>query len=119
LSIPETFLTAWGTITCLNVKSGDNVLIRGGTSSGMVIAKQMNCNIIATTRNEDKISALKENGADHVVIDNGDISESVKKIFPDGADKIVELVGAATLIDSLKCAKSPGGTVCMTGIFIW
>jgi NADPH:quinone reductase-like Zn-dependent oxidoreductase len=36
-------------------------------------------------------------------------------VLPDGADKILELVGVTTLEDSLRCAKE-GGIVCMTGI---
>ena len=32
-----------------------------------------------------------------------------------GADKVLELVGATTLVDSLRCTREPG-IVCMTGI---
>jgi NADPH2:quinone reductase len=120
-SIPEMFLTTWGTmVTVLNATKNDTVLIRGGTSSvGMAcitLAKSLGCVVAATTRNTDKVSALKDHGVDHVIIDQGNIAQSVKEIFPKGVDKVVELIGTATLNDSLKCAKAPGGIVCMTGI---
>ncbi|MCZ6622608.1 MAG: zinc-binding dehydrogenase, partial [Deltaproteobacteria bacterium] len=37
------------------------------------------------------------------------------KLFPNGVDKVLELIGTRTLKDSLKCIK-PKGIVCMTGI---
>ena len=119
-AIPEMFQTAYGSLTAgLDVKAGQTLLIRGGTSSiGMTaagIAKNMNLKIISTTRNPNKIETLKEHGADEVVIDDGSIAEKVRELFPNGVNRVLELVGANTLRDSLKCA-APGGTVCMTGI---
>jgi NADPH:quinone reductase-like Zn-dependent oxidoreductase len=119
-AIPEMFQTAYGSLTSgLEVKSGQTLLIRGGTSSiGMAsatIAKNMGLKIVSTTRNPNKIEILKEHGVDQVVIDDGSISEKVRKLFPNGVDCVLELVGAKTLLDSLQCA-TPGGVVCMTGI---
>jgi NADPH:quinone reductase-like Zn-dependent oxidoreductase len=39
----------------------------------------------------------------------------VKEKWDGGADKVLELIGTTTLLDSLQCAKEPG-LVCMTGI---
>jgi NADPH:quinone reductase-like Zn-dependent oxidoreductase len=39
----------------------------------------------------------------------------VREVCPSGVDKVLELVGMATLLDSLRCAKQPG-IVCMTGM---
>jgi NADPH:quinone reductase-like Zn-dependent oxidoreductase len=58
---------------------------------------------------------LRSSGANQVFIDTGLIAEEVKKVFPNGLDKVLELVGTTTLKDSLRCAKQ-GGIVCMTGI---
>ncbi|MEP7037571.1 MAG: zinc-binding alcohol dehydrogenase family protein [Acidobacteriota bacterium] len=119
-AIPEMFQTAYGSLTAgLEVKSGQTLLIRGGTSSiGMAatsIAKNMGLKIVSTTRNPNKVEILKDHGVDEIVIDDGEISKKVGKIFPDGVDRVLELVGATTLLDSLQCA-APGGIVCMTGI---
>jgi NADPH:quinone reductase-like Zn-dependent oxidoreductase len=58
---------------------------------------------------------LRANGVDQVFIDGGSIAEKVKGVYPEGVDKVLELVGATTLEDSLQCAKQ-GGVVCMSGI---
>ena len=119
-AIPEMFQTSWGSLhAALEVQPGQTLLIRGGTSSiGMAsaqLAKRFGLTVIATTRNPAKIEALKNNGVDHVVIDKGVIFDSVRQLFPNGVDRVLELVGTATLLDSLKCV-TPGGLVCMTGI---
>lgn len=119
-AIPEMFQTAYGSLTSgLDVKAGQTLLIRGGTSSiGMAaasIAKNMGLKVISTTRNPDKTKLLKDHGVDEVMIDDGKIASKVREFFPDGVDRVLELVGTRTLLDSLKCA-GPGGIVCMTGI---
>jgi hypothetical protein len=44
---------------------------------------------------------LREQGADDVIIDTGSIAEEVKACYPEGVDKVLELVGATTMGDSL------------------
>ncbi len=119
-AIPEMFQTAYGSLTGgLDVKAGQTLLIRGGTSSiGMAatsVAKNMGLRVISSTRNPDKAGLLKEHGVDEVIIDDGKIAPKVSEIFPKGVDRVLELIGTRTLLDSLKCA-GPGGIVCMTGI---
>jgi NADPH:quinone reductase-like Zn-dependent oxidoreductase len=119
-AIPEMFQTVSGSLTqALVVRSGETLLIRGGTSSiGMLscqLAKHLGLTVISTTRNESKKEFLIENGADYVLIDNGTVAEELKELFPDGVNKVLELIGIKTLKDSLKCIKRRG-IVCMTGI---
>jgi NADPH:quinone reductase-like Zn-dependent oxidoreductase len=57
---------------------------------------------------------LLANGATAVFVDTGKIAADVQARFG-GVDKVLELIGVTTLVDSLKCAKR-GGVVCMTGI---
>jgi len=119
-AIPEMFQTTWGSLTqALEVRAGQSLLIRGGTSSiGMaatVLAKDLGLTIAATTRNPAKVEALKGNGADYVVIDNGAIVDQVRRLFPHGVDCVLELIGTGTLLDSLKTV-APQGSLCMTGI---
>ena len=61
------------------------------------------------------IQTLLENGTDHVVIDEGEVYQQVRALYPDGVNKVLELIGTRTLKDSLKCI-APKGMVCMTGI---
>ena len=124
-AIPEMFQTVYGSLyLALGIQKGETLLIRGGTSSvGMLaaqLANQAGLTVLATTRNAQKKTALLENGASYVLIDDGRLKEQVKAIFPEGVDKALELIGAATLQDSLSCLK-PGGTGCMSGMLseIW
>lgn len=93
-------------------------MIRAAASSvGMAatyIAKCSGLTVFATTRNQAKVDALKNNGLDHVVIEKGAIVDSVRNLFPDGVDRVLEKAGTS-MLDSLKFAK-PGGIVSMTGI---
>jgi NADPH:quinone reductase len=119
-ALPEMFQTVSGSLNeALEIQKGEVLLIRGGTSSiGMMsaqMAKFQGLTVISSTRNPQKSQALLDNGADHVVIDNGTVEEQVKALFPTGVHKVLELVGTVTLKDSLKCI-APKGVVCMTGI---
>ncbi len=119
-AIPEMFQTVSGSLNqALEIQSGETLLIRGGTSSiGMLacqLAKTKGLKLISTTRNPDKKDTLIKNGADHVVIDNGNVADQIREIFPDGVNKVLELIGTRTLKDSLKCLATKG-MVCMTGI---
>lgn len=119
-AIPEMFQTVMGSLTIgLEVQAGQTLLVRGGTSSvGMTaarLAKDMGLTILSTTRNPDKRDKLEANGVDHVIIDDGDVAGQVQELYPDGVDRVLELIGTKTLLNSLKSAKR-GDVVCMTGI---
>jgi NADPH:quinone reductase-like Zn-dependent oxidoreductase len=119
-ALPEMLQTAWGSLfTSLRLQPGERLLIRGGTTSiglaAAAIAKQHGAVVSATTRNAQRATLLRENGADEVFIDGGSIAGDVTSAHPGGVDKVLELIGTTTLIDSLACAR-PGGVVCMTGI---
>jgi NADPH:quinone reductase-like Zn-dependent oxidoreductase len=119
-AMPEMFQTVYGSLhLALKIEKNETLLIRGGTSSiGMLatqLAKMSGLRVIATTRDPKKEQLLLDNGADHVMIDNGSLSVKLKPNFPTGVNKVLELVGTATLKDSLECS-AQGGTVCMTGM---
>lgn len=119
-AMPEMFHTVSGSLyLALKAERDETLLIRGATSSvGMLaiqMAKRDGLKVVATTRKPEKTESLLNNGADHVVIDNGNISVQLRQIFTQGVDKVLELVGTSTLKNSLHCAKQ-GGIVCMTGM---
>lgn len=113
-AIPETFFTAWGSLfECLRLKKNDKILIRGATCAlgyaAIEIAKNFGAEVVATTHKEEKLKFLQK--ADKKILDNGEISKTIS------ATKVLDLVGAKYLRDSLKIVE-PGENafVCCTGI---
>jgi NADPH:quinone reductase-like Zn-dependent oxidoreductase len=118
-AIPEMLQTAYGSLfRALRIQPGERLLVRGGTTSvglaAAAIAKAKGAAVAATTRRADREALLRENGADEVYVDDGAIARQVERSrwYP---NKVLELVGTTTLIDSPHCCRD-GGVGCMTGI---
>jgi len=116
--LPEMLQTAWGALfSALELKAGDRLLIRGGTTSvglaAAALAREAGAVVCATTRRESARNVLAQAGAHEVAIDDGDLATRLanERRF----DKVLELVGTTTLLDSLACL-APKGTVCMAGM---
>lgn len=58
---------------------------------------------------------MKDAGADYVLIEDGIPGSQLKAISPQGVTKILELIGAATLIESMNLLNKHG-IVCVTRI---
>ncbi|GHO98085.1 NADPH:quinone reductase [Reticulibacter mediterranei] len=119
-AIPETYLTAWGSLfEAMDLQPGQTLLVRGGTSSvgmaAIMLAKHHGATVLATTRKVAKRTALLIIGAEEVIIDTGTIADKVRQRVPGGVNGVLELIGTVTLLDSLQ-AVAPKGIVCMTGI---
>lgn len=116
-AVPEMLQTAYGSLTVgLDVRPGQTLLVRGGSSSiGMaatLLARDRGLTVLATTRSPAKAAAL---AADHVLIDDGEVAARVHELVPGGVDCALELVGTPTLPDTL-LATRVHGTVCFTGM---
>lgn len=119
-ALPEMLQTVHGSLhTGLEIERASNLLVRGATSSigftAISMARAAGLEVSATTRNAAKADELKAAGATHVMIDEGAIANNARALYPDGYDRVLELIGTTTLLDSLQAARR-GGIVCMTGI---
>ncbi len=119
-AVPEMLQTAHGSLAVgVRPQAGQTLLIRGGTSSiGLALAalgRLQGLTVLSTTRSAARTAMLESAGADHVVIDDGDIADRVRAIVPRGVDGAVELVGTNVIGDTLRAVR-PGGTLCFTGM---
>ena len=114
-AIPETYYTAFGSLQQLRIAPQDRVLVRGaGSGVGVAFAQLLKARfphivLHGSTRNPVKATRLQAVGFDEV------ITEADGKIQTDQSyDKILELVGPATLRDSFSHINEHG-VVCNTG----
>jgi NADPH:quinone reductase-like Zn-dependent oxidoreductase len=119
-AVPEMLQTAYGSLTVgLDVRAGQTLLVRGGTSAvglaAALLAKRWGLTVLSTTRDLTRANVLKGVGVDHPILDNGRIAEQVRAIVPEGVDVALELVGTPTLPDTL-AASRVHGVVCFTGM---
>lgn len=114
-AIPETYYTAFGSLQQLRIAPQDRVLVRGaGSGVGVAFAQLLKAQfphivLHGSTRNPAKATRLQAVGFDEV------ITEADSKLQTDQSyDKILELVGPATLRDSFSHINEHG-IVCNTG----
>jgi NADPH:quinone reductase-like Zn-dependent oxidoreductase len=117
-AVPEMLQTAWGSLSrALRLGVSERLLIRGGTTSvglaASAIAKKKGAHVASTTRQPERAALLRESGADEVFVDDGVVAAQVQPSRK--FDKVLELVGTTTLVDSLHCCRE-GGLVCMAGM---
>lgn len=119
-AIPETFYTAYGSLVMsLQISKEDLLLVRGGTSTvglaAIQLSKAIGAKVVATTRSERKAELLRSYGANDVILEGDGFKDRFLEIYPAGANKILELIGASTLKESLKITAFHG-IVCHTGL---
>ena len=118
-ALPETFLTAAGSLQHLGLQEGETLLLRGGTSSvGLAcleLARAAGVRVIATTRSDAKGRRLTELGAAGIVLDGDGFAERARAVLPEGgANGAVDLIGGPAVLETLRLLR-PGATVCNSG----
>lgn len=114
-SVPETYYTAYGSMKNLKIEADDCILVRAGASGvGQAFAKLVRARfpqvkLVASVRHLDKKEKLLEAGFHQVILDREGKLET-KQTFT----KILELVGPATIKDSLDYLEEDG-IICSTG----
>lgn len=114
-AIPETYYTAFGSLQQLRIAPHDRVLVRAAASGVGVAfalllkARLPHITLHGTCRKLEKAERLRVVGFDAVIADSNGVLQTDEHY-----DKILELVGPATLRDSLAHINE-GGIVCQTG----
>jgi alcohol dehydrogenase len=114
-------------VTHRTVAKGDKLLILGASggvgTACVILAKQLGCEVIACASSPDKLSRLKELGADEVVnYKEQDFSKWVierygkpqRRTYEGGVDCVINFTGGDSWVPSLKCVKR-GGRILVCG----
>lgn len=119
-ALPESYCTAW---TCLfrnlGLEKGHTLLIRGATSAlgraALNLAVHAGVTVTATSRNEARFAELKSHGASDAVLGGPGLPERLENIGKAMKfDRVLELVGNSTLLESLTLVKRDG-RLCLAG----
>ena len=117
-ALPETFFTVWANLFGHGrLRSGETVLIHGGTSgigvTAIQLAKAFGAKVIATAGSADKCAAMTKLGADVAVnYREQDFVEAVKAATGGKlADVVLDMVGAEYFNRNLKCLAMDGRLV--------
>jgi NADPH2:quinone reductase len=123
-ALPTTFLTAWfGLLTDGNLKTGEWLLIQGGSSgvgiAAIQIAKHLGAKVIATSGSEVKCRKLRSLGTDITidVSENDFVAETLRMTDNRGVDVVFEMIGGEVYQKSLKVLASGGRLVSIGGAF--
>jgi NADPH:quinone reductase-like Zn-dependent oxidoreductase len=118
-TLPETFVTAAGSLEHLGLRAEETLMVRGATSSvGLAcleLARAADVRVIATTRSEAKGRRLTELGAAGIVLEGDGFAERARAALPErGADGAVDLIGGPAVLETLRLLR-PGATACNSG----
>lgn len=120
-TLPCAGLTAWAALfEHTTLGKGDKLAIQGTGGVALfalAFAKAVGAEVIITSSSDQKLEKAKELGADHCInySRTPDWAAEVKKIWPDGADHILELGGAKTLQQSIRAVRI-GGQISLIGV---
>ncbi len=114
-AVPETFYTAYGAMKNLQIRSTDRILVRGASSAaGIAFAKLVRAQypegiLYGSTQNMEKAGVLKSFGYSEIILDESGTLRTDRRF-----DKILELVGPATIKNSLAHLNEQG-IICSVG----
>lgn len=114
-SLPETFFTVWSNVfERAGLRSGETLLIQGGSSgigvTAIQMAKALGSTVIVTAGSDEKCAACVTLGADHAInYKTSDFVEEVKKLTAGrGVDVVLDMVAGSYLSREVECMAEDG-----------
>lgn len=114
-SLPETFFTVWSNVfERAGLRSGETLLIQGGSSgigvTAIQMAKALGSTVIVTAGSDEKCAACVALGADHAInYKTADFALEVKKLTAGkGVDVVLDMVAGSYLSRELECMAEDG-----------
>ena len=98
-AIPETYFTVWANVFVRGLKSGETLLLHGGTSgigtTAIALAKAFGARVVATAGSDEKAKQCERLGADLGVNHRKDdfVALTLQATAGRGADVILDMVG--------------------------
>ena len=117
-SLPETFFTVWSNVfDRARLRSGETLLIQGGTSgigvTAIQLAKAAGATVIATAGSDEKCAACLALGADHAInYRSQDFAVEVLRVTEGrGANVVLDMVAGSYVARELSCLAEDGRLV--------
>lgn len=116
-----TFREVYSTMKRLCFRKGQNLVIYGAGPVGMTflrMAKYMGLGpVVCVDRHDEKLDFAKKQGADYVLNDKkADVPSEIRKLFPEGADILLDAAGVPELINQNLRLVKDYGDVCIYGV---
>ncbi len=105
--------------TRARVTVGETVVVTGASGGVglqvLQLARHDGARVLAVTSSQAKVEALREAGADEVIVaPDLKFARKVRELTDEGANAVIEIVGSATFDQSMK-ALAPGGRLVVVG----
>ncbi|MEO9102431.1 MAG: NAD(P)H-quinone oxidoreductase [Burkholderiales bacterium] len=117
-SLPETFFTVWSNVFDRGrLKSGETLLVQGGTSgigvTAIQMAKAFGARVFATAGSDEKCAACLSLGADQAInYKTQDFAERVNELTGGaGVDVILDMVAGSYVAREIQCLAEDGRLV--------
>lgn len=117
-AIPETYFTVWTNLFQRGgLKSGERVLVHGGTSgigsTAIQLARALGATVFATAGSDDKCEACRQLGAAHAInYRSSDFVAAIKELTGhEGVDVVLDIIGGDYVPRNIDCLRLHGRLV--------
>jgi NADPH2:quinone reductase len=117
-SLPETFFTVWSNVFDRGgLRSGDTLLVHGGSSgigvTAIQLGKAMGARVLVTAGSDEKCAACLELGADHAINyrTSDFVAEVARLTHGQGVQVILDMVAGGYVSRNLACLADDGRLV--------